>query len=109
MIFKIWIFLGIVNHAPPQYPSPGLALDDLDVAELADLPLSVHDDVEEADGPKANAANLRNEKVQSAESNLLHIRHISAFVMSGLRDSSDSEDRDRDEAVYTLHSDSFLD
>lgn len=102
---------------PPSGQQPPVdVMDDLDVAELADLPLSVHDDDDENEmngddqngggapgNNTVNAANLRNEKVQSAESNLLHIRHISAFVMSGLRDSSDSEEKEREEMMVNLN------
>merc|ERR1712062_903606 len=52
-------------------------LDDLDVENWGELPPS------------------DNEK--EAENNLLHIRGISAFVMSGLADSSDSEKGGKEE------------
>eukprot|EP00484_Ammonia_sp_Unknown_P020328 CAMPEP_0197041556 /NCGR_PEP_ID=MMETSP1384-20130603/18083_1 /TAXON_ID=29189 /ORGANISM="Ammonia sp." /LENGTH=769 /DNA_ID=CAMNT_0042472505 /DNA_START=59 /DNA_END=2368 /DNA_ORIENTATION=- len=59
--------------------------DDLDVDNWADLPPS-DDEREEEENPHQ----LQLQKDADAQSNLNHIRTISAFVMSGLKDSSDS-------------------
>eukprot|EP01084_Bolivina_argentea_P173783 301039_1 len=64
--------------------------DDLDVENWGELPPSDNEKAEEQT------------TILDAENNLNHIRHISAFVMSGLKDSSDSEKKDE---IFTNNND----